>query len=67
MEQPVQYNTEWDKKETLVVPNAEKKKIKAFITKEVCKGGFFSESAIRVSNLQISKKYIPKNYPELEI
>ena len=28
------------------------------------KGGFFSESAIRFSNLQ--KKNIPKNYPELE-
>ena len=34
------------------------------------KGGFFSESAIHFSNLQISKspkKNIPKNYPELEI
>ena len=31
------------------------------------KGGFFSESAIRFFNLQISKKNIPKNYPELEI
>ena len=31
------------------------------------KGGFFSESAICFSDLQISKKYIPKNYPELEI
>ena len=31
------------------------------------KGGFFSESAIRFLNLQISKKNIPKNYPELEI
>ena len=31
------------------------------------KGGYFSESAIRFSNLQISKKNIPKNYPELEI
>ena len=31
------------------------------------KGGFFSESVIRFSNLQISKKNIPKNYPELEI
>ena len=29
------------------------------------KGGFFSESVIRFSNLQ--KKNIPKNYPELEI
>ena len=28
------------------------------------KGGFFSESAIRFSDLQISKKNIPKNYPE---
>ena len=37
----MQYNTEWDKKETLVVPNAErKKKIKAYLstifTKKVC-------------------------------
>ena len=31
------------------------------------KGGFFSESVIRFSNLQISKKDIPKNYPQLEI
>ena len=32
------------------------------------KGGFFSESAMCFSNLQISKKEnIPKNYPELEI
>ena len=31
------------------------------------KDGFFSESAIRFSDLQISKKNIPKNYPELEI
>ena len=32
------------------------------------KGGFFSESPMCFSNLQISKKiYIPKNYPELEI
>ena len=31
------------------------------------KGGFFSESAICFSDLQISKKNIPKNYPELEI
>ena len=30
------------------------------------KGGFFSESAIRFSDLQISKKN-PKNYFELEI
>ena len=34
---------------------------------QVGKGGFFSESAIRFSNLQISKKNIAKNYPELEI
>ena len=33
----------------------------------VSKGGFFSESAIRFSNLQISKKNIFQNYPELEI
>ena len=31
------------------------------------KGGFFSESAIRFSDLQISEKNIPKNYPEPEI
>jgi hypothetical protein len=31
------------------------------------KGGFFSESAIRFSELQISKKKNPKSYPELEI
>ena len=31
------------------------------------KGAFFSESEIRFSNLPISKKNIPKNYPELEI
>ena len=31
------------------------------------KGGFFSESEIRFSDLQISKKNIPKKYPELEI
>ena len=31
------------------------------------KGGFFSESEIRFSNLPISQKIIPKNYPELEI
>ena len=32
------------------------------------KGGFFSESAIRFSDLQIKKKKnIPKNYPKLEI
>jgi len=31
-------------------------------------GGFFSESAMCFLDLQISKKkYIPKNYPELEI
>ena len=33
----------------------------------MAKGGFFSESAIRFLGLQISKKNIPKNYPELEI
>ena len=33
----------------------------------VVKGGFFSESAIRFSNLQISKEIFQKNYPELEI
>ena len=31
------------------------------------KGGFLPESGIRFCNLQISKKNIPKNYPELEI
>ena len=31
------------------------------------KGGFFSESTIRFSNLPISKKNIPKNYPKLGI
>ena len=31
------------------------------------KGGFFSESVIRFSDLQIKKKNIPKNYPDLEI
>ena len=31
------------------------------------KGGLFSESAIRFLDLQISKKNIPKYYPELEI
>ena len=31
------------------------------------KGGFFSESAMCFLDLQISKKDIPKNYPELEI
>ena len=30
-------------------------------------GGFYSESAIRFLDLQISKKNIPKNYPKLEI
>ena len=34
---------------------------------DIVKGDFFSESVIRFSNLQISKKNIPKNYPELEI
>ena len=34
---------------------------------QVSKGGFSSESAIRFSDLQIKKKKIPKNYPELEI
>ena len=30
------------------------------------KGGFFSESAIRFSNLPLSKKNSPRNYPELK-
>ena len=34
---------------------------------QMIKVAFFSESAIRFSNIQISKKNIPKNYPELEI
>ena len=33
----------------------------------VHKGGFFSESAMCFLDLQILKKDIPKNYPELEI
>ena len=35
------------------------------VTKHFLKGGFFSESAIRFSNLQ--NKSIPNYYPELEI
>ena len=31
------------------------------------KGGSFSESAMCFLDLQISKKIIPKSYPELEI
>ena len=31
------------------------------------KGGFFSESSMNFLDLQISRKIIPKNYPELEI
>ena len=31
------------------------------------KGGFFSEDSIHFLDLQISKKIIPNNYPELEI
>ena len=31
------------------------------------KGSFYSESTIRFSDIQISKKTISKNYPELEI
>ena len=34
---------------------------------KITKGGFFSESSIHFLELQISKKSIPKNYPELEI
>ena len=34
---------------------------------DLAKGGFFSESTIRFSNLPISNKNIPKNYPEFEI
>jgi hypothetical protein len=37
-------------------------------TRHGTKSGFFSESAICFSNLQISQKnYIPKTYPELRI
>ena len=38
-----------------------------WISVRFCKGGFFSESAMRFLDLQISKKNIPKSYPELEI
>ena len=38
-----------------------------FQRKATTKGGFFSESSIHFLDLQISKKNIPKNYPELEI
>ena len=37
------------------------------MVKIFAKGGFFSESAMCFLDLQISKKNIPKNYPELEI
>ena len=37
-----------------------------FKTVERTKGCFFSENAICFSDLQISKKCIPKNYSELE-
>ena len=37
------------------------------IEKPGVKGGFFSESEIRFSNLPFSQKIIPKNYPELRI
>ena len=33
----------------------------------LAKGGYFSESAIRFSDLQTSKKNIPKSYPEFKI
>ena len=45
----------------------EKIKIQGVFLKLPAKGGFFSEKAIRFSDLQISKKKNPKNYPELEI
>ena len=35
-------------------------------TSGTAKGGFFSESAKRFLDLQISKNNIPKRYPELE-
>ena len=37
-------------------------KLQLAITQIVFKGGFFSESAIRFSDLQISKKNIQKNF-----
>ena len=36
-------------------------------SKYITKGGFFSESATCFLNVQVSKKNIPKNYPEFEI
>ena len=39
----------------------------AWLIRTSSKGDFFSESAIRFSNLQISKKKFPNYYPELEI
>ena len=39
----------------------------AFFQISFYKGVFFSECAIGFSDLQISKKNFPKNYPELEI
>ena len=36
-------------------------------SKDHVKGGFYSESSINFLDLHISKKNIPKNYPELEI
>ena len=48
------------------VLNSPKKPVKNF--PNFCpKGGFYSESAIRFLDLQISKKKISTNYPELEI
>ena len=39
----------------------------SFDARTLPKGGFFSESAIRFSNLQISERNTPNHYPELEI
>ena len=58
----------------LVGPNGlklAKNSIETFVTATVwnffIKGGFFSKSSIHFLDIQISKKNIPKNYPELEI
>ena len=38
-----------------------------YLGRYMTKDGFFSESSIHFLDVQISKKNIPKNYPELEI
>ena len=58
---PLGYETEY------ISPPEIRKESKKGNRQSITKGGFFSESAIRFSDLQISKKNIPKNYPELEI